>query len=403
MNTSAASPRGHRPKRDVTEAEFNRVLTISSRLALVFIAAVIVVAILKIGQSVLTPVGLAIIVGLVFGPIADTLERRGISSGLSAGIIVLGFLALLGACLILFAVPLAEWGARLPLIWQRLQTELLNWREQLESLSAVQEQIDDMLGSGEAMEVEVANGNQMIDIALLAPAVMADIIIFLASLYFYLATRESIRVSILSTIVSRKLRWRTAHVFGNIESNVSRFLLSVTMLNVAVGIAATIIALVFGLPSPLLWGVLAAVLNYVPYVGPAAVMGMLLIVGFATHSDPLMILGPPACFLLVNIIEGQFAFPAFVSRIMTLNPFLIFLSIIFWIWAWGPVGSLMAVPSLIILQALAMSLVPSKEIAPRRPVRRAPGMSEKDVILENAARAIRESAARREEEEAPAK
>lgn len=370
-----------------------------SRLAILFGAAVLFVAILKIGQTVLTPVGLAIVVGLVFGPIADRLERRGVSPGLSAGIVVIGFLAILSACLVLFAVPLAEWGARLPLIWQRAQNELLSWREQLESLTAMQEQIDDMLGGGEAMEVQVANGNQVLDIALLAPAVLADVVIFLASLYFYLATRESIRVGILSMVVSRKLRWRTAHVFGNIETNVSKFLLSVTMLNIGVGIAAAVIAFGFGLPSPLLWGVLAAVLNYVPYVGPAAVMGMFLVVGFATQDELIMVLGPPACFLLVNVIEGQFAFPAFVSRIMTLNPFLIFLSIIFWIWAWGPVGSLMAVPSLIILQALAASLIPSREVTPRRPVRRTTGMSEKEVILENAARAIREKAARRRAEE----
>jgi predicted PurR-regulated permease PerM len=260
-------------------------------------------------------------------------------------------------------------------------------------------QIDETLSGGGAMEVQVADGNQVLDIALIAPAVIGDVLIFLASLYFYLATRENIRISILSVIVSRKLRWRTAHVFGSIESRVSRFLLSVTVLNVAVGVAVTVIAFAFGLPSPLLLGVVAAVLNYVPYLGQAVMIGLLLVVGFATQTELLMIIGPIACYMLVNLIEGQFVFPVFVGRIMTLNPFLIFFSIIFWIWVWGPIGSLMAVPSLIILQSLAVSLIPAKEIAPRRPVRRSPGMSEKDVILENAARAIRENTARRRAEQ----
>lgn len=375
-------------------------LSISSRLAIVFAGAVLAVAILKVAGDVLAPVALAVVVGLVFGPVADRLESHGISPGLSAGIVVLAFIAILGGGILLFAVPMAEWGARLPLIWQRLQTELVNWREQLESLTAVQEQIDEMLGGGDTMQVQVQDGSQVVGIALVAPKVLADVVIFLASLYFYLATRENIRVSILSLIVSRKLRWRTAHVFGNIESRVSRFLLSVTMLNIGVGLAVTLVAFAFGMPSPLLWGVLAAVLNYVPYVGPAVVIGMLLLVGFATQTEMLMIFGPAAMYLLINMIEGQFVFPAFVGRIMTLNPFLIFFSIIFWIWVWGPVGSLMAVPSLIILQSLAVSLIPTKDIAPRRPVRRSGSMSEKDVILENAAQAIRETAARRRAEEA---
>src|SRR5690606_25292111 len=226
------------------------------------------------------------------------------------------------------------------------------------------------------------------------------------SLYFYLATRESIRISILSLIVSRKLRWRSAHVFGNIEQRVSRFLLSVTVLNILVGVAMTNVTWAFGLPSPILWGILAAVLNYVPYVGQAVLMAILLVVGFSTHSDLLLIVGPLICYGVINLIEGQFVFPAFVGRLMTLNPFLIFLSIIFWIWAWGPVGSLMSVPSLIILQSLAESLVPMQTVAPRRPVRRTAGMSEKDVILENSARAIREESQRkriRESAEAAAK
>src|SRR5690606_1425650 len=116
-----------------------------------------------------------------------------------------------------------------------------------------------------------------------------DILIFLASLYFYLATRDNIRTSILSVIVSRKLRWRTAHVFTGIETKVSRFLLSVTVLNLVVGVAVTIIAFAFGMPSPLLWGVIAAILNYIPYVGQAVMIGILLFVGFATQSDLVMI------------------------------------------------------------------------------------------------------------------
>ena len=398
--TSETPSRPRRARREISEEQFNRSLNIASRLALVFVAAVVLIAVLKIGQPILLPVGLAIVVGLVFGPVTDRLEAWGIQPALSAGIAVLIFLAVIATAIVLFSVPLAEWLARWPAIWQRLQTELFNWRQSLEMLSTLQEEIDTALGSGEGMRVQVEEGSQVLDVAMIAPAVLGDILIFLASLYFYLATRESIRMSILSIIVSRKLRWRAAHLFSGIETKVSRFLLTVTALNVVHGTLVTIIAFTFGMPSPLLWGFTAGILNYIPYVGQAIMIGVLLLVGFATQSDLLLILGPVALYMVVNMVEGQFVFPVFVGRIMTLNPFLIFFSIIFWFWVWGPIGSLMAVPSLIILQALVVSLVPPKEVKPRRPVRRTAGMSERDVILENAARAIREEAQRREAEQA---
>lgn len=402
MPTSESPGRPRRPRHEVTQEQLDRSLDLAVRLALLFIGAVIFVAVLKLGQAIFAPVGLAIVVGLVFGPITERFEAWGIRPALSAGFAVLIFLALIAASILLFSVPLAEWVGRWPAIWQRLQTELLNWREPLETLTTVQEEIDSALGGDQVMEVEVQDSSQVIDAALIAPAVIGDILIFLASLYFYLATRDNIRTSILSVIVSRKLRWRTAHVFTGIETKVSRFLLSVTMLNAVVGVAVTIITFLFGMPSPLLWGVIAAILNYIPYVGQAVMIGILLLVGFATQSDLLVIVGPVLCYMAINLIEGQFAFPAFVGRIMTLNPFLIFFSIIFWIWVWGPVGSLMAVPSLIILQSLVESLLPPAELRPRRPVRRTPGMSEKDVILANAARAIREEAQRQENQKAAA-
>lgn len=393
MQISDASERPRRPKRTITEAQFDRMLQITSRLALVFIGAVLAITVLKLAHTILVPLGLAVVVGLVFGPVADRLEERGLKPGISAGIIVLIFLALLAGSAALFAVPLVEWVARAPAIWERIQTELLNWRGQLEAISAVQEQIEGALGDSGALTVKVEDGSQVIDLALIAPALLGDALIFLASLYFYLATRDNIRISILSMIVSRRMRWRTAHVFDYIETKVSRFLLSVTLLNVLVGIAMTIVTFALGMPSPLLLGALAGVLNYIPYVGQAVMIAILLAVGFATQPDIGLIIVPVLIYGLINLVEGQFLFPTFVGKIMTLNPFLIFFSIIFWIWVWGPVGSLMAVPSLIILQAVIESILPPREIKPSRPVRRTASMTAKDVVLANAAKAIREQAA----------
>ncbi len=393
-----------RHKREITEAQFDRTLGMTSRLALIVIAAIVAIAAMKYAHAILLPVGLAFVVGLVFGPLADWLERRGLPPAASAAFVVIGFLLLIVGSIALFALPLAEWVGRAPAIWAKLQAELGNWREPLDMLTGVQEQIQTALGgSNTAMEVTVEGGNQVFDLALSIPLIAGDILIFLVSLFFYLATREQIRVSILSLCVSRRLRWRAAHVFNDVETKVSRFLLSVTLLNVIVGVVMALATWWLGLPSPLLWGAFAAVLNYIPYVGQAVMIGILLLVGLATQPDLPHVLAPIGFYLVVNFFEGQIAFPTVVGRSVTINPFLIFLSIIFWIFVWGPVGSLIAVPSLIVLQSVISHILPSKEVKPRRPVRRTPSMTHKDVVLANAAEAIREQAADEEAVKAPAK
>src|SRR5690606_34003387 len=164
----------------------------------------------------------------------------------------------------------------------RLQEQLANLREPMESLGALQEQLKGVLGSGTAMEVTVEDGSTVTGIALLAPAILAQVLIFLVSLYFFLATREQIRIATLSLCVSRRMRWRTAHVFRDVEQKVSKYLLTITMVNIGVGVVVTLLMWAIGMPSPILWGALAAVLNYIPFVGQAFMALVLFLVGLVS-------------------------------------------------------------------------------------------------------------------------
>jgi predicted PurR-regulated permease PerM len=375
---------------DMNESQFERVLNNVARLAVVGIGFAVLLTMLQVGQVFLAPVTLAIVIGLMFGPVADRLESWHVPPALAAGVVVLLLLGVIAGFATLFAVPLSEWVARAPIIWAKLQDQLANLREPLESIGEFQAQIGSVLGSGEAMAVTVEDGSAVTGVAMLAPAILAQIAIFLASLYFFVATRDHIRMSVLSMCVTRRMRWRTAHVFRDVEFKVSRFLLTVTMINLCVGTAVTLAMWAIGMPSPLLWGAMAAVLNYVPYVGQAIMISVLLAVGLGTQTDLLAILLPVICYASINFLEGQLFTPHFIGRTLTLNPFLIFLSITFWIWAWGPVGALVAVPSLLIAQSIIANALPSKPVKPRRPVRRTRQMSDRDILLANAAQVIRE-------------
>ncbi|ODT79248.1 MAG: hypothetical protein ABS76_20520 [Pelagibacterium sp. SCN 64-44] len=382
---------------DMNESQFERVLNNAARLAVVGIGFAVLLMVLQAGQVFLAPVSLAIVIGLMFGPVADRLESWGVPPALSAGIVVVLLLAVIAGFAVLFAVPLSEWVARAPVIWEKLQTQLAGLRGPLESIGDFQKQVTAALGAGEAMAVTVEDGSAVTGVAMLAPAVLAQIAIFLASLYFFVATRDHIRMSVLSMCVTRRMRWRTAHVFRDVEFKVSRFLLTVTLINLCVGTAVTLAMWAIGMPSPLLWGAMAAVLNYVPYVGQAIMITVLLAVGLGTQTDLLAILLPVICYASINFLEGQLFTPHFIGRTLTLNPFIIFLSITFWIWAWGPVGALVAVPSLLIAQSLVTHALPSKPVMPRRPVRRTRNMTDREELLANAAQVIREQ--RQDEEE----
>ncbi|MET3924633.1 AI-2E family transporter [Devosia sp. 2618] len=377
---------------DLNQSQFERVIGNASKIAMVFIGFFALLVALKVGQVFLAPVTLAIVIGLMFGPVADRVERFGVPPALSAGIVVLMLIAVIAGGVTLFAVPLSEWVARAPLIWAKLQQQLATLQGPMEAVTAFQAQISSIFGSNNAMAVTVEDGGQVIGVALLAPAILAQVLIFLASLYFFVATRDHIRISVLSLCVSRRVRWRTAHIFRDVEAKVSRFLLSITFINVCVGCAVSLAMWAIGMPSPILWGAMAAVLNYIPYVGQGVMVLVLLAIGLGTQTGLENILLPVGCYVAINFVEGQIVTPHFIGRTMTLNPFIIFLSITFWLWAWGPVGGLVAVPTLLIATSILSHALPSKPMVPSRPVRRTRNMSAREELLANTAKAIREQA-----------
>lgn len=342
-------------------SQFERLLNNAARFGVVLIACVAAFMAIHAGQVLLAPVFIAVIIGLMFGPVADRLEKVGVPPGLSAAIVVVLLIVLLALGMTLFAVPLSEWVARIPAIWEKLRTEALALREPLAAVSTLQAQIDEIVGGGTAtMAVTVQNGSPLTSIAFQAPALGAQILVLLVSLYFFLATRHQIRAAVLSVCVTRRMRWRTAHVFRDVETKVSRFLLSVTVINFCVGVAVTIAMWAAGMPSPVLWGALAAIVNFIPYVAQAVMITVLFVVALGTQPDLLHVLLPVGLYMVISFSEGQVITPQVLGRTLTLNPFLVFLSIGFWIFAWGPVGGLVAVPSLLMLTSFLAHILPSE-------------------------------------------
>lgn len=329
----------------------------SSQVAVILMGVVATIFALQAGEYILAPASLGIVLGLMLGPLATRLERRGLPPGVSASLVVVMFIA--GICLAAAAVaaPLSFWIARLPQLWADLQGQLSELKAPLEALKGVRDQLRELTGGG-GVTVSVDEGPGVESVALFAPAFIAQVLIFLACLYFFVATRYQTRSAVLKLCLNRRLRWRVAHIFRDVESMVSRYLLSITVINLAEGIAVGVGLYMLGVPSAALWGALAALTNFVVFIGPAVMVAILFMVGLAEFDTLGGSLLPVLVYLVINMLEAQFVTPMVIGRTMTLNPFVVLLALIFWIWLWGPLGGFIAIPALLVVYAVVRNIVP---------------------------------------------
>lgn len=322
------------------------------KFSLIGLGALAGIFVLYYAQIIIKPVFLAVVIGLMFGPIADRLERIGLPAALSAFCILLLLLILTVAAIFAISVPLSGWMQRLPEMWTNLQQELASWKGLLATIERLQDGLRSVFANEDQVVVSVDDNSTMVSAAFLAPAILAQIAMFLVSVYFFVATRHEIRHLVLTLCATRRLRLRIARVFSEVERRISRYLLSITGINIGLGIIVAIVMWLAGVPSPLLWGMLATILNYVVYIGSVVMIAILIGVGLVTGENLVQILTPAAIYIGLNFIEAQFVSPAVVGHTMRINPFFIFLALTFWIWLWGPIGGFIAVPAVLIAMTI---------------------------------------------------
>jgi predicted PurR-regulated permease PerM len=151
-------------------------------------------------------------------------------------------------------------------------------------------------------------------------------------------------VRVLPTLTDKK---KAVALGRTIQTAMARYLFTITCINVGLGVATGVMLHLVGMPNPILWGVMVALFNYIPYIGPAISGSVLTVVAFITFDDMGDILMVPLLYFVLETIEGQFITPYLTGRSLTLNPVMVFLSMLLWGWIWGVIGALMAVPILI--------------------------------------------------------
>ncbi|MFQ6551624.1 AI-2E family transporter [Aestuariibius insulae] len=306
------------------------------------LTAIAVATAFYVASEIFAPVTLALVFGVVLSPLSRVFLRFGLPNVLSAFATLVIFLAII-ATLFTALSPIVRIAIdSAPAIWNELKSFAGDIRRAAEGIDQV---TSDVTAAVSSSGTSSGGANIVVpditDLLTSAPAVGAQLLIFVGTLYFFLLGREDIYEK-----ASRTLPHISKDLLEAAEQDVSRYFLTITVIY---AIFATIVTGYFhliGLPAPFLWGSLAFLLNFILYLGPILLACSLLVAGIVAFDGIYAIL-PAAGYLLMNMTEGQFVTPQLIGRTMSINPMLVFLSLVFWLWLWGPVGAIIAIPILV--------------------------------------------------------
>jgi predicted PurR-regulated permease PerM len=334
---------------------------IGAMVATLIMGVLALIAALYFGRTILLPVVSGMIVGITLSPAVKSGARVGLPPALSAVIVVMLIICIVGAVLTFFAAPLPEWIGRAPEIGKAVQEKLHVFDYPLSILRDIKAAIMPAAASGPTVAME-QNPAEMVGAALvvITPAV-SQFVVFIATLIFFLATSNTLRQKLVVAFVTRDGRLRMMRIWNDIEQNLVSYVAMVTLINIALGVLTAAMLYLIGFPNPLTFGLLTAVLNYIPYLGPAIVALVLFGVGVVAMPSLLQAALAPALFVAIATAEGHFITPSIVGRRLTLSPFLVFLALAFWTWLWGPVGAFLAVPLVIVSYVVFGHLWPDEE------------------------------------------
>lgn len=322
------------------------------RYALLGIFVIMFIAALSVAQAIVMPVVAGMILGFVLGPLVDRMVRFGLPQGLAAAILV-GFGVVVMLLMIgIFTAPFAIWSDRLPGILSALRyrmSDIIAFARQFEGLAG-------SLNQGSAPEVKVADSTPLINIALSSTTAAGGLLVLIATIYFYLATRRHLKARVLRLCLGASARRSAGAFFEGVESKIATYFGVVTLINLGMGLITTLVAWGAGLPFPVFWGLVAAVLNYIAFIGPVIMTVLLFGAGLLDDGATLRAAWPALVYFAAHLIEGNIVTPMLVGRRLTLSPFLVFISFVFWLWLWGPVGAILSTPLLLVITLTAEAI-----------------------------------------------
>ncbi len=326
------------------------------RWAVIGIFLLLSVAAFALARDFLMPVILAFLLMLVFTPLRRTLNRIGVPSPICAILILAALTSGLGIGMVTLSSPIADYAARAPQIGREIQTKLRSLREPVAEIAEAGERLDELaaVNSGPGVpKVELKQEGMSSKVAWMAPMIGAQLAFVLVLLFFLIASGDMFYEKLVHVMPTFTDKRRALRIAFDIERRLARYLSTIALINALLGVAVGTAMWGFGMPTPELFGLLAFVLNFVPYVGAISGIILSVLIALITFPDPWVALLVGGTYFALTSIEGQFVTPYFVGRVLQLNTVIVFLAIAFWAWLWSVVGMIIAVPMLVVVRVFA--------------------------------------------------
>ena len=308
--------------------------------------------VLSIGSVVFLPVVTAVILTVLLSPLADKLNGWGIPNALASLSALLIFFAILLAVLALILQPAITLFDEFPTLIKQVGDRFTQLRDEFAWIGQMNQQLADLLDRGEGREVVIAAPTMLEEIAFATPTLVIEIILTLLMAYFMIEARLRLRQRLLFGRTDFGASIKAARVLREVQDRVAAYILTVGLINAGVGIVVALGAWALGLDAPIMWGGLAAILNFLPYIGPTIMVSMLALFGIGTSETVVLGLVPAAAYLALHTVEANVITPSVLGARFTMNPVMILIALSYFTWIWGVFGALLSVPILLMLTAL---------------------------------------------------
>ncbi len=321
-------------------------------LALVFFAAGGIAVVLYVGRAVFVPIAFALLFALILSSPVEALYRRGVARGLGAVLMLLAILLVAGVTLRLVWSPAREWMASIPHTVKVLEKTFGPVAKALERrLADNPPSATDGGRTAPLMEaVEMSASDRML---VATPGAAADAVTIIILTLFLVTGGAPMASRLASTLISSRKSTKALHILEAVRSEVARYYVTIALINVGLGGATALMTWLLGLPDPLLWGTMAAVLNFLPYIGSTITLLVLAIVSTVTFTNLTHVLAVSGSFLVLVTIEGQVVEPLLLGRRLKLSPTVVLLAFWFGGWFWGVPGIVLVMPLLLALKVVA--------------------------------------------------
>jgi predicted PurR-regulated permease PerM len=321
---------------------------------------------LKLGSDFFVPVTLAFLLSFLFAPLVRSLHQLYVPLSLGAAVVLLMFIGTLTFGIYRLAVPASGWMTKLPQAARQLEFKLGDLKQTFRDFSKASrevERITEFDSSGTAQQVEVKKSSVGEIVLGQTQGFLIGGGLMLILLFFLLASGDMFLRKLVTVLPRFEDKRAAVEISRQIEHDISRYLGTVTLINAAFGTAVGTTLYFLDMPNPLLWGVMAGSLHFIPFLGAIVGISIVGLVALATFDQITSILLPPSAYLLLNLLEEWLIFPFVIGHRLLLNPVVIFIWVMFWGWIWGIPGALMAVPLLAIFKIVCDHLEPLSTVS----------------------------------------